>query len=136
MGHGGAAPMQVEIGEDNARQPTDEFISRGENVFAKFDLVKSKQNFSEILAKFDRAKSYCTGLYRYQSTPVPVPVKPLQVHWYLWYVQPCTASQTATEAQLRVKAHICAHPSWQYVQLWTYAERAYSEVLACISICL
>ena len=31
MGDGGAAPMQVEIGEDNVRDPTGEFIARGEN---------------------------------------------------------------------------------------------------------
>ena len=44
VGNGGAPPimMQVEseIGEDNARDPTGEFIARGENILAKFDLVK------------------------------------------------------------------------------------------------
>ena len=40
MGDGGAAPMQVEIGEDNASNPTGEFIARGENLLSKFDLVK------------------------------------------------------------------------------------------------
>ena len=35
MGDGGAAPTQVEIGEDDARDPTDEFIERGEK-FRKF----------------------------------------------------------------------------------------------------
>ena len=40
MGDGGAAPMQVEIGKDNARDPTGEFIARGENILANFDLVK------------------------------------------------------------------------------------------------
>ena len=40
MGNGGAAPMQVEIGKDDARDPTGEFISRGENLLAKFDQVK------------------------------------------------------------------------------------------------
>ena len=44
MGDGGAAPMQVEIGEDNVRDPTGEFIARGEENLAKFDLVK----FSEF----------------------------------------------------------------------------------------
>ena len=34
-GTGGAAPMQVEIGEDNASDPTGEFIARGENFFSK-----------------------------------------------------------------------------------------------------
>ena len=40
MGDGGAAPMQVEIGEDDASDPTGEFIARGVNFLAKFDLVK------------------------------------------------------------------------------------------------
>ena len=44
----GAAPMQVEIGEDDARDPTGKFIARGENVFSKFDLVK----LWRILANF------------------------------------------------------------------------------------
>ena len=35
MGDGGAAPMQVEIGEDDASDPTGEFIARGENLFSK-----------------------------------------------------------------------------------------------------
>ena len=41
MGDGGAAPMQVEIVED-ACDPTDEFIARGENLssLANFDPVK------------------------------------------------------------------------------------------------
>ena len=30
-----AAPMQVEIGEDNASNPTGEFIARGETLFDK-----------------------------------------------------------------------------------------------------
>ena len=30
MGDGGAAPMQVKIGEDDACDPTGEFVSRGE----------------------------------------------------------------------------------------------------------
>ena len=46
MGDGDAAPMQVEIGKDDVRDPTAEFIARGENILAKFDL----SNFSEILA--------------------------------------------------------------------------------------
>ena len=36
--------MQVEIGDSeddlDARDPTGEFIARGENLFSKFDLVK------------------------------------------------------------------------------------------------
>ena len=35
-----------------------------------------------ISAIFDLVKSYRTGLYRYQSAPVPVPAGPLQVHQY------------------------------------------------------
>ena len=35
MGDGGAAPMQVEIGEDDARDPTGEFIARGEKSFSR-----------------------------------------------------------------------------------------------------
>ena len=35
MGDGGAAPMQVEIGEDDAHDPTGEFIARGINCFSK-----------------------------------------------------------------------------------------------------
>ena len=31
MGNGGAAPMQVEIGKDNVRDPTGKFIERGKN---------------------------------------------------------------------------------------------------------
>ena len=30
MDNGGAAPMQVKIGEDNARDPTGKFIAKGE----------------------------------------------------------------------------------------------------------
>ena len=40
MGDGGAAPMQVYRGEDDAGDPTGEFIARGKNFLAKFDLVK------------------------------------------------------------------------------------------------
>ena len=41
MGDGGAASMQVEIGEDNVHDPTCEFISRGaKNFLADFDQVK------------------------------------------------------------------------------------------------
>ena len=40
MGDGGAAPMQVEIVEDDACDPIDEFIARCENILAKIDLVK------------------------------------------------------------------------------------------------
>ena len=39
MGDGGAAPMHMEIGEDDASDPTGEFIARGEKL-ANFDLVK------------------------------------------------------------------------------------------------
>ena len=35
VGNGGAAPMQVEIGEDNERDPTGKFIARGEKYFSK-----------------------------------------------------------------------------------------------------
>ena len=41
MGDGGAAPMQVEKGEDDASNPTGEFIARGKIFLAKFDLVKN-----------------------------------------------------------------------------------------------
>ena len=36
MGGGSAAPMQVEIGEDDESDPTGEFIARGENFFSNF----------------------------------------------------------------------------------------------------
>ena len=76
-GDGGAAPMQVEKGEDDARDPTGEFISRGQNFSANL----TRSNFSKILtttlAKFDLVKSYRTGPDRYRSTPIPVPVNQL-----------------------------------------------------------
>ena len=45
MGDGGAAPMQVEIGENNARDHTGEFIARGENFFSK---ILPGQNLAKI----------------------------------------------------------------------------------------
>ena len=35
MGDGGAGPMQVEIGEDDASDPNGEFIACGEKNFSK-----------------------------------------------------------------------------------------------------
>ena len=35
IGDGGAVPMQVGIGEDDERDPTGEFIARGENFVSK-----------------------------------------------------------------------------------------------------
>ena len=49
MGDGGSAQMQMEIGKDDARDPSGEFIERGENVF-KQNLTWS--NFSEMIATF------------------------------------------------------------------------------------
>ena len=54
MGDGGAAPMQVEIGKDNARDPTGEFIVRGENFLAKIYLVKFSENLANLTATFSK----------------------------------------------------------------------------------
>ena len=45
IGDGGAAPMQVEIEKNDARDPTGEFVARGENFFSKISP-------GQILAKF------------------------------------------------------------------------------------
>ena len=63
--------MQVETREDDARDPTGEFIARVKTLLAKFDLVKVSKFFANLttaLAKFDLVKSYRTKLYRYRST--------------------------------------------------------------------
>ena len=39
MGDGGVAPMQVKIGEENARDPPGEFIVRMKTFLKKIDLV-------------------------------------------------------------------------------------------------